>query len=131
MTLPNTSFESANSLPELQSAVRAFCEARDWDQFHGPKDLAIGLITEASELLEHFRFKSEDECRALFNHPTKSEAIRHEIADVFFFLLRFSQMYGIDLAGALREKMLQNAEKYPVEKAKGSNQKYDEFKSRR
>jgi NTP pyrophosphatase (non-canonical NTP hydrolase) len=120
-----------DALTTLQSAVRTFCEDRDWNQFHGPKDLAIGLITESSELLEHFRFKSEAECKALLAHPKKSKAIRHELADVFFFLLRFSQMYGIDLAEALREKMEQNAAKYPVEKSRGSNQKYTELKQDR
>jgi len=61
--------EQQNSLQSLSDIVQAFCEARDWDQFHGPKDLAIGVITEASELLKHFRFQSNEQALALLNDP--------------------------------------------------------------
>jgi len=112
---------------ELKSLVQAYCEARDWDQFHNPKELAIGAITEASELLEHFRFKSEDEMKKMLSEPKKREAIEEELADVFFFLLRFAQMNNIDLSTALRSKLTKNELKYPVEKSKGSNKKYNEL----
>ncbi|MDD2337468.1 MAG: nucleotide pyrophosphohydrolase [Geobacteraceae bacterium] len=73
---------------ELTDKVREFCEARDWDQHHGPKDLAIGVITEASELLEHFRFLSEEQALELFEDKKSKEDIEDELADVLFFLLR-------------------------------------------
>ncbi len=112
------------SLQDLSDIVQAFCEARDWDQFHGPKDLAIGVITEASELLEHFRFQSDEQALDLLNDPKSREEIEEELADVFFFLLRFSQRFDIDLNCALKRKVAKSARKYPVEKAKGKNAKY-------
>lgn len=116
-----TTFEVA------KSDVKKFCSDRDWDQFHGAKDLAIGLITESSELLEHFRFKSDDQVRDMFKSSEKRTEISHELADALFFILRFAQMFEIDLSEALREKMARSAQKYPIEKAKGRNVKYDEL----
>jgi NTP pyrophosphatase (non-canonical NTP hydrolase) len=112
------------SIQELTGKVQEFCEARDWDQYHGPKDLAIGVITEASELLEHFRFLSEEQAMELLNNPEQKEDIEDELADVLFFLLRFSQRFDIDLTQALQRKMEKSNKKYPVEKSKGSNRKY-------
>ncbi|MES2856313.1 MAG: nucleotide pyrophosphohydrolase [Bdellovibrionota bacterium] len=84
-----------NQLESMAERVRTFCAERDWDQFHGPKDLAIGLVTEASELLEIFRFQSETESQAMFANESKRTAIEDELADVLFFVLRFSQMHKI------------------------------------
>jgi NTP pyrophosphatase (non-canonical NTP hydrolase) len=112
------------SIHELKKKVREFCEARDWDQFHGPKDLAIGVITEASELLEHFRFLSEEQALELFEDEKSKEDIEDELADVLFFLIRFSQRFDIDLERALYRKIEKSEKKYPVEKSKGSNRKY-------
>lgn len=112
------------TIDEHKLAVQAFCEARDWDQFHGPKDLAIGVITEASELLEHFRFLSDEQAQALLNNPQQKEEVEDELADVLFFLLRFSQRFDINLDKALIRKMEKSEQKYPVEKAKGKNTKY-------
>lgn len=111
---------------ELIQLVQNFCEARDWDQFHNPKDLAIGISTEANELLDLFRFKNEEQMQEIFNSP-KREKVEEELADVFFFVLRFAQMNHIDLAEILANKIEKNGRKYPVEKAKGSNKKYNEF----
>lgn len=113
--------QTVNALKQL---VKAFCEARDWDQFHGPKDLAIGVITEASELLEHFRFQSEAQSYAILHDPKQREEVEDELADVFFFLLRFSQRFDVDLTKALLRKIEKSECKYPVEKAKGKNTKY-------
>jgi NTP pyrophosphatase (non-canonical NTP hydrolase) len=112
---------------DLKSRVRTFCEARDWDQFHGPKDLAIGLATEASELLEIFRFLSGEQCAAKLADPESRQAIENELADVLFFLLRFAQRFDIDLDDALSAKMKLNAERYPVEKSRGKNLKYGDL----
>ncbi len=123
--------DSKAHLQELKSKVRAFCEARDWDRFHGAKDLSIGIITEASELLEHFRFRSDAEIEALLADPKKKAEIGHEMADVLYFLLRMGQMLDIDLSDALEAKMAENEQKYPVGKAKGTNAKYTELCSTR
>lgn len=114
------------TLSDLKARIQRFCEARDWDQYHTPKDLAIGLVTEASELLEHFRFKSNEECLERIKHPTKGEEIRDELADAFFFILRLAQRFDIDLSSSLHAKMAKNEVKYPVETAKGSNKKYND-----
>jgi len=119
--------DSKTTVEALKKQVRKFCEDRDWDQFHGPKDLAVGLITEAAELLEHFRFKSEDEARAYLKDPKKRKMVEDEVADTLFMLLRFAQMYDIDLAKALKRKVALNQVKYPVHKAKGSNKKYTDL----
>ena len=111
----------------LQQQLQKFCEDRQWDQFHNPNELAIGAITEASELLELFRFKSDEEISKLMTDTDFRRKVSDEVADVFFFLLRISQMNGIDLEASLRQKMLRNAEKYPVEKFRGSNKKYDDL----
>lgn len=112
---------------ELKDKVKKFCDDRDWDQYHGAKDLAIGIITESAELLEHFRWKSEKEVNELFDKGEKKEEIEDEMADILYFLLRLAQRYGIDLSEVLEKKMRKNEKKYPVEKYKGSNKKYDEL----
>jgi len=99
--------------------IQTFCEARDWDQFHGPKDLAIGVITEASELLEHFRFLSEDEALALLRDPKRKEQIEDEVADVLFFLLRFSQRSNIS-ARPLPESLQRSRRSTPSRRAGGA-----------
>ena len=116
--------DNETTLSELKKLVQEFCEARDWDQFHGPKDLAIGISTEASEILQHFRFKSEEESKQLLKDKPE---IAEELADVLYFLLRFSQMYNIDLSEELENKMKKNDSKYPVDKVKGLNKKYSEY----
>lgn len=114
-------------LEELQTLVKEFCEERDWDQFHTPKDLAIGLSTESNELLDLFRFKSEEQIAAMLGSEKYRERISEELADVFFFLLRFSQRFGFDMKQGLLDKVRKNGEKYPVDRAKGSNLKYNEY----
>jgi NTP pyrophosphatase (non-canonical NTP hydrolase) len=118
--------DSKTSVKSLKSLVQQFCEARDWGQFHGPKDLTIGIVTEASELLAHFRFKTEVEAKAFLNDPKRRRQIEDETADTLFMLLRFAQMYDIDLTKALKRKVASNKTKYPIRKSKGSNKKYNE-----
>ncbi len=114
------------TLKDLQKSVQEFCEARDWDQFHTPKDLAIGASTEASELLELFRFKSDAEVRELMTQASFREKMSDEVADIFFFVLRFCQMQQLDLEQSLKNKMAKNEIKYSVQNSKGSNKKYNE-----
>lgn len=118
--------DASGDLAALQDAVRRFCEARDWDRFHGAKDLAIGVATEAGELLEHFRFRSDTEVEALFRDAAARCEIAAEMADVLIFLLRMAQRYEIDLGRAVVEKLAANEKRYPVETARGSNRKAEE-----
>ena len=119
--------DTVTRIAELKQMVRRFSEERDWDQFHNAKDLTIGIVTEASELLETFRFKSEREVEDLFQDESSAKKIRDELADIFYFALRLAQKYNIDVSKSLDEKIKDNAKKYPVEKAKGSNKKYTEL----
>ena len=119
--------DSNTTVFELRESVRIFCEERDWDKYHNPKDLAIGAITEASELLEHFRFKSVDEAERMMRDARTRTVISGEIADVLFFLIRLCQKYDVDMSSALRAKIETNAIRYSVNKAKGSNKKYSEL----
>lgn len=107
--------------------IRDFCEERDWDQFHNPKDLAIGISTEAGELLDLFRFRSEKDVETILSTPEKRKKVEEELADITFFVFRFAQMNDLDIENILDSKLRKNAEKYPVERVKGKNLKYNEY----
>lgn len=121
--------DQTTSISELRAEVRRFIIARDWDQFHSPKDLAIGLITESAELLELFRFKDEAEVTQLLAAEDFRRELRHEIADCFFFILAMSRKLDIDLSQALVEKIALSAQRYPVEQARGKNAKYTAYQT--
>lgn len=114
--------DDSTRIDDLKSIVGKFCDDRDWEQFHNPKDLAIGISTEASELLDIFRFKDEKQVEEIMNGE-KREDVLDEIADVFYFVLRFAQMNNIDLSKELKRKIDKNSKKYPIEKSKGCNEK--------
>jgi NTP pyrophosphatase (non-canonical NTP hydrolase) len=116
--------DSKTTLSDVKERVRLFCEERDWNRYHNAKDLAIGIITEAAELLEHFRFKSPEESEALIEDPEQRHEIAQELSDILYFVLRLAQRYEIDLSSELISKLELNAARYPVDKAKGSNKKY-------
>lgn len=111
--------DDAVTLTTLKGIVRRFVDDRDWQQFHTPKNLSMGLAAEAAELLEHFLWVEGGESLRLADDPAKREAIADEMADVFAYLLNFSMTLGIDLSDALEAKMVKNAKKYPAEKYKG------------
>jgi NTP pyrophosphatase (non-canonical NTP hydrolase) len=119
--------DSATRVTELKRMVREFSKERDWDQFHQAKDLAIGIVTEASELLQLLRFKDSKEIDAIFRNQAASKKVRDELSDVIYFILQFASHYNIDVSKSLQEKLRDNAMKYPIEKAKGSNKKYTEY----
>lgn len=119
--------DNKTTIRELKEKVRNFCEARDWDQFHNAKELAIGIVTEASELLQHFRFKSNNQVNEMFRDKLKKQEFSEEISDILFFILRLAQRYDIDLSLELENKIKKNGERYPVHKAKGSSKKYTEY----
>ena len=114
-----------DSLDELKLKLERFVEERDWTQFHSPKNLAMAMIVEAAELVEHFQWDTLEESRNLT--PEKREQVSHELADTFVYLLRISQVLEIDLIQAANEKIALNAQKYPVEKARGKNNKYTDY----
>ena len=125
--MPDNKNDNSTTIYELKELVRKFCEKRDWDQFHNPKDLTVGIVTEASELLEHFRFKSEKESVELLKIRENKKKITEELSDTFYFILRFAQMNKIDLSTELIRKLGINNKHYPIEKSKGSNKKYNEI----
>jgi len=102
------------TLEDLKKEVAGFCEVRNWDKEHKPKELAIGAVTEASELLEIFRFLSEKESLSATQEPETRNKISEELADTLCFLLRFAQLYNFDLTQSLKNKLKKNAVKYPV-----------------
>lgn len=119
--------DATSTLTALRNRCRAFCDARDWQQFHTPKDLAIGLSVEAAEVLERFRFKPDADVAADLETGKGREALADEMGDVLYFLLMLSHNTGIDLAAALESKLLKNEQKYPVDLSRGKNVKYTEL----
>ena len=113
------------TLKEIQNMIRKFCDHRNWDQFHNPKDLAISLNLEASEVLEHFQWKNEQE---IVDHlKDNKEDVGHELADTLYWVLLIANKLDINLSEAFYEKMKKNERKYPIEKAKDSHKKYTEL----
>jgi len=112
-------------LVALRDALRAFAAERDWDQFHSPRNLAAALAVEAAELLEPFQWLTDEQSREL--SPESRAAVEQEMADVLLYLVRLADKLEVDLEQAARAKIALNAQKYPVEKARGSNRKYDEL----
>ncbi len=115
----------ADSLVDLSARINAFVAERDWAQFHTPKNLAMAMIVEAAELVEQFQWDTPQESQQL--SPEKREAVAHELADTFVYLLRIAEVLKIDLIDATNRKIELNAQKYPVEKARGSNARYTEY----
>ena len=118
--------DKETTVEKLKLITKEFMDERDWRQFHNPKDLAITIAVESSELLEKFRFKNEEEVNNLFSSNRKSE-IEDEVADILLNLLRFSEINDIDLSKSLINKIEKSKLKYPVEKCKGKNKKYNEY----
>ena|ERR1700694_2101042 len=116
---------TTDSLTGLTVALRAFAEERDWDQFHTPKNLACALSVEAAELLEHFQWLPDGAPSEALED--KQELISQELGDVLLYLIRLSDKLGVDLVDAAARKLRINADKYPIDRARGSSRKYTEF----
>ena len=114
-----------DSIAALTAEIQAFCQERDWHQFHAPKELAVAIAAEAGELLQHFVWQAsaESERRAL----ERRDEIASEIADVAILLFELADNLGLRLADVMRAKLERNEKRYPVEKARGSNRKYNEL----
>jgi dCTP diphosphatase len=112
-------------MKDLIFKIRKFIKERDWEQFHTPKNLVMALSIETAEIMEHFQWKTAEESRDL--DETTFDEVKDEIGDTFVYLLRLCDELGIDPIEAANDKMLKNAEKYPIEKAKGNAKKYTKF----
>lgn len=112
-----------NEITKLADSLRQFAAERDWDQFHSPKNLACALSVEASEVLEHFQWLKEGETLS----EEKKALIAFELADVLLYMTRLADKLGIDLISSANQKLVLNAEKYPVDIVKGSSKKYTEY----
>ena len=107
--------DQLTTLESLKKTVAEFCTQRDWDKPHNPKDLAVGVVTEASEFLELFRFCSEEKSFEMLKDKQMRERISEELADTLCFLLRFAQLYKFDLTHCLEDKLVKNSLKYPTD----------------
>jgi dCTP diphosphatase len=107
------------TVAELRATVQRFVDERDWGQFHNPKNLAMAIAIEAAELMEHFQWIDAEATRNIVNSPVDLQQVREELADILCYTLSFANSLGIDIAIAVREKMMKNAQKYPVERFRG------------
>jgi NTP pyrophosphatase (non-canonical NTP hydrolase) len=112
-------------LKDLTKRIIAFRDARDWKQFHNPKDVALSLVLEAGEVMEHFQWKSKEEMDKYVKDS--KDDIGEELADVLYWVLLMSNDLNINILKALENKLKKNESKYPVEKAKGKHTKYNKL----
>lgn len=119
--------DTETHLQEIKDRVLAFAKARDWEQFHAPKNLSMAIATEAAELMEHFLWQSPEASRTQMEGAELRAKVEEELADVFIFAIEFANITGMDIATIIESKMKRNAAKYPVEKAKGRSVKYTEL----
>jgi len=125
-----TATDQDTTLQELKDLVEQFCKERDWDQFHDPKNLAEAMTIEAAELLEIFRWKDGESSLEVLKDKRGRERVADELSDVLYFILRFAQLYEIDLSSSFRKKLAKNARRYPIEKARGRAEKYTELEEK-
>lgn len=114
-----------SDIKELTEKIKKFRDDRDWMQFHNHKDMAISLVLEAGEVMEHFQWKNQQEIEEYVK--THKEHIGEELADVAAYLFELADNLNIDLGRALEDKLEKNSKKYPVEKAKGRHTKYNQL----
>ena len=114
-------------MKKLIKKIAKFRDEREWMQFHDPKNMAISIILEASELLEHFQWKTKEEVEAYLKDKKNKKEVEEEIADIAMYLFELADNMGIDLLKAMDSKLKKNAKKYPVKKAKGKHTKYNKL----
>lgn len=119
--------DQETTVDRLKDLVRVFSRERNWEQFHHPKDLALALVCEVGEVLEHFRYRSNDEIRGALADPARTRELAHELADCLWLVLRMADVCGIDLASSLAEKVDLAALKYPVDRVYGRPDKYTSY----
>jgi len=111
--------DSETTVAELKNLVESFVDRRDWRQFHSPKNLSMSMAIEAAELMEHFQWLSAEESREIVRDSRKLGEVADELADVICYALALANQRGLDLAGAVRNKMAKNEAKYPAEAYRG------------
>ena len=114
-----------NEVKNITEKIKKFRDDRNWMQFHDPKNMAVSIILEASELLEHFQWKTIEEVKEYARQ--NQDEIRDEIADIALYLFEMADNLGINLIDAMENKLAKNEKKYPVEKARGKHTKYTKF----
>jgi NTP pyrophosphatase (non-canonical NTP hydrolase) len=114
-----------SKLDKIKLRLRHFAKERDWDQFHSPKNLAMALIVEAAELVEHFQWLTEEQSQAL--PADKLAEVEQEIADIQIYLIRLADKLGVDVEKAVNDKIKRNEKKYPATMVRGKAGKYDEY----
>lgn len=119
--------DETTTIHELKQMLKSFRDAREWKQFHTPKNLTQAISIEANELMQEFLWKTDEEIAKLLNDDKFRQKVSYELADVMAFCLNFANQTEIDLSQAINEKMLQNETKYPVEKSKGNAAKYNQL----
>jgi len=119
--------DETTTIQQLKEKLKSFRDAREWKQFHTPKNLTQAISIEANELMQEFLWKTDDEITTLLEDADFRKKVSYELADVMAFCLNFANRTNIDLSEAMSNKMLENEKKYPVNKAKGNATKYNEF----
>lgn len=114
-------------LEELRSRLRQFADARNWAQFHNPKNLAMALTGEAGELLEVFQWLTPEQSMSIMDATERADHVRQELADILAYLVQLADVLDIDLLAALSSKIDLNELRYPIDRAHGNAAKYDEL----
>lgn len=111
--------DSATSVSDLKDAVGAFIDARDWSQYHSPKNLAMSIAIEAAEIMEHFQWTTVEEAKMAMANPDVRAEVEEEIADVMIYCLSFARHTELDVSKAILEKLEKNEGRFPVDRIKG------------
>ena len=119
--------DNSTNIQEIKEKIKKFISERDWEKFHHPKELAISLSLEAAELLELFQWKEKQSLEDLKKDKELMRKLKEELADIMIYAIDVANYTDIDISDAIIEKLKKNAEKYPLEKSKGSNKKYNEL----
>jgi dCTP diphosphatase len=120
--------DAETSIEQLKDLVLGFSKERDWEQFHHPKDLGLALASEVGELLDHFRYRTNEQIATELEQPGIRREISHELADCFWVLLRLADVCHVDLASSLLEKVELAAIKYPIDQSYGRSDKYTAYR---
>jgi dCTP diphosphatase len=121
--------DSEATVSALKQLVRRFSQERNWEQFHHPKDLGVALACEVGEVLEHFRYRTDEQVRQALARPAAHRELAHELADCLWLLVRLADVCGVDLSDSLHEKVELAALKYPVDQCYGRPDKYTTYRS--
>lgn len=117
--------QAFKNLDDIKQYLRDYARARDWEQFHAPKNLAMAMAVEVAELMEIFQWLSEAQSAELTG--SQRQSVKEEMADVFLYLMRMADVLNIDLLAAASEKVVSNEQRYPADKVRGSARKYSEY----